>query len=161
MKEHIILFLLFSLLLFTCSDNVSDSGNIFFEKPVVKKSAANYTKDSFTNSFPDNSSLQFISEAYTNNFNEEMRIELLDYMKNEVSILSEDVSIFEKILDQTQANEKGNYLLPTYAERAQYENRDVWIFQLTFGLGEPVFGRARCFVFGIPELDTLNYIGTR
>jgi hypothetical protein len=158
-KNPLILIFLFTAI--CCSDNISNQVNIFFEKPVVKKSAKNYTKDSFTNSFPDNSSLQFISDAYTNNFNEEIRNDLLNYMKNEVTKLGEDVSIFEKILNQTQSNEKGNYLLPTYAERAQYQNREVWIFQLTFGLGKPVFGRARCFVFGIPELDTLNYIGTR
>ena len=145
----------------SCSESMTNQENNFFAKPIVKKTNTNYTKDSFTNSFPDNSSLQFISEAYTNNFNEEIRIELLDYMKEEVSKLGEDVSIFENILNKTHSNEKGNYLLPTYAERAKYENREVWIFQLTFGLGKPVFGRARCFVFGIPELDTLNYIGTR
>jgi hypothetical protein len=161
MKGRIFLFLLISTLLFNCSDNISDQENTFFAKPVVKRSNTNYTEDSFTNSFPDNSSLQFICDAYTNNFTEEIRIELFDYMKNEVTKLGEDVLVFENILEQTNCNEKGLYLVPTYAERAQYENREVWIFQLTFGLDKPVFGRARCFVFGIPNLDTLNYIGTR
>jgi hypothetical protein len=161
MKGRIFLFLLISTLLFNCSDNISDQENTFFAKPVVKRSNTNYTEDSFTNSFPDNSSLQFISNAYTNNFTEEIRIELFDYMKNEVTKLGEDVLVFENILEQTNCNKKGLYLVPTYAERAQYENREVWIFQLTFGLGKPIFGRARCFVFGIPNLDTLNYIGTR
>lgn len=82
-------------------------------------------------------------------------------MKSEVITLGEYFSIFEEILYKTYCYEKGAFLIPTYAERAKYENNDVWIFQLTFGLDKPVFGRVRCFVFGIPNLDTLNYIGTR
>jgi hypothetical protein len=140
---------LFLLIITCCSDNISDSENIFFAKPVVKKTYSNYTKDSFTNSFPDNSSLQFISNAYTNNFNENIRIQLLDYMKEEVSKLGEDVSIFEKILNKAHCYDKEGYLLPTYAERAKYENKEVWILQTAQGLSEPVFSHYKCFVFGI------------
>ena len=130
-------------------------------KPVVKKTSVNYNQETFNTYFPDTISLQNISRAYSNNFSEELRKALIDYMKGEVIKLGEDVNIFDNILFQTGCKLNGEYLLPTYAEKAKFENQDAWIFQVTYGLGEPNFGHYKCFAFSIENLDTLAYKGCR
>jgi hypothetical protein len=129
--------------------------------PVVKKTSGNYTNETFKTSFPDTISLHSISKTYRNNYTEDKRNKLLDYMRSKVSKLGEDSNIFENILSQTGCKLTGEYVLPTYAERAKYKNQEVWIFQITIGLGGPDFSHWKCFVLSLTNLDTLAYIGCR
>jgi len=82
-------------------------------------------------------------------------------MKANVSKLGENVNIIESILEKVGCNVSGEYILPTYAEKAKYEDKDVWLVQFTYGLGNPEFGHFKCFAFSIPDLDTLNYFGCK
>jgi hypothetical protein len=152
--------LLFLLLVFV-SGCATESEDTINPRPVVKKTSANYTRASFSAAFPDTVSLRKMSEAYSNNFSEETRNKILDYMRGEVSKLGEDTNVFENILSRTGCKISGEYLLPTYAERAKYENREAWIFQLTYGLGESGFGHYKCFAFSTANNDTLVYISCR
>ena len=152
------LFFLFLLFVSGCTTEPEYNNT---SKPVVKKTSVNYTREAFRISFPDTFSLKYISNAYSNNYSEDKRNKLIDYMRDEVSKLGEDANIFENILSQTGCKLTSEYVLPTYAERAKYENQEVWIFQVTYGLGDPVFGRCKCFVFGLTNLDTLAYIASR
>ncbi len=159
--ESFSILLFLSFLILACSDKITEPPDEITAKPVVKKSDINYTQETFLSSFPDTASLQNISRAYSNNYSEELRTKLLDYMKDEIDKLGEDVNTFDRILSVTGCRNSDGYMLPTYAEKAQYENQDAWIFQVTYGLGEPDFGHSRCFVFSASTLDTLTYIQCR
>jgi hypothetical protein len=152
-SKSFLLLLFFSIL--ACNEKSTELSDEITAKPVVKKSIINYDQGSFISSFPDTISLDNISKAYSNNYSEELRSKILDYMKNEVNELGEDVNIFDSVLSRTGCKLSGEYLLPTYAERAKYENKEAWIFQLTYGLCEPNFGHYKCFVFSLANLDTL------
>ncbi|MEJ2195464.1 MAG: hypothetical protein P8X73_11490 [Ignavibacteriaceae bacterium] len=151
-------FLLFlSFLILACNEKSTEPSDEITAKPVVRKSSINYNQISFNSSFPDTISLNSISKAYSNNYSEELRIKILDYMRDEVIKLGEDINIFDSVLCITgcKRSVSGVYILPTYAERAQYENQDVWIFQVTYGLAVPNFGRFKCFAISVANLDTL------
>ena len=152
------LFFLFLLFVPGCTTETDETITI---KPVIKKTTTNYNQSTFYTSFPDSISLQNMSKAYSNNYPEDTRNKLLTYMRSEVSKLGEDLSIFENILSLTGCKLSGEYLLPTYAERAKYENQEVWILQIAYGLGEPSFGHYKCFAFSLSNLDTLAYEGCR
>ena len=155
MKRFIIysgLFVLFMLIFFGCT---TEPEEIMTAKPVVKKSSVNYTKNTIYNTLPDSFSLQNIGRAYSNNYSKKLRKEMLDYMRNEVSGLGEDLNIFEDILTSCGCKIENEYILPTYAEKAKYENQDAWLIQLTYGLGNSNFGRCKCLVYSFNNLDTL------
>jgi len=159
MKNKIISSCFFILFLFVvaCNEKSTEPKDDITTKPVVKKSSVNYSEESFNISFPDTNSLNSISKTYSNNFSEEKRNKLIEYIKSEVAKLGEDVNIIDNILSCTGCKISGEYLLPTYAERAKYEGEEAWIFQLTYGLGEPNFGHYKCFAFSIASLDTLAF----
>ena len=76
-------------------------------------------------------------------------------MRTEVSKLGEDLNTVENVLELTGCKLNNEFVLPTYAEKAKYDNQDVWLFQLTYGLGNSNFGRSKCFVFNSNNFDTL------
>lgn len=145
----------------SCNDNSTIPVYTLPAKPVVTKTSMNYNAESFRDSFPENISLQNISTAYKNNYSEAVINAINDYMKSEVISLNEDVNVFDNILLQTGCKNSEGYRLPTYAERAKFENQEVWIFQLTYGLGQPSFGHFKCFAFSVETLDTLCYVGCK
>jgi hypothetical protein len=165
MKSRIVLggiLLFLSFLILACNDKITEPSDEITAKPVVKKTAINYSEQSFINSFPDGTSLTNISEAYSYHYSEELRDKILDYMKGEVVRLGEDVSIFDSVLVLTGCKLSGEYILPTYAEKAQYENQDAWIFQITYDSGTPIyFGNCTCFVLSTTNFDTLAVIASR
>ena len=164
MKKIIVLSSLCILALFFiigCNEKLEGPNVGITAKPMVKKSSINYTAETFSVSFPESTSLKKISEAYKNNFSEAIRGELLEYMKSEVTKLGEDINIFDNVLSQTGCKLSGEYVLPTYAERAKYEGQDVWILQVTYGLGEPNFAHFKCFALGMAYMDTLAYVGCK
>lgn len=158
LNSFLILFLFYN---FVCSEKSTEPTDDITAKPVVKKSSLDYNHEFFAASFPDTTSMNNISRAYSNNYSQELRNKLLVYMKGEIVKLGEDVNIFDSVLSRTGCKLTGEYLLPTYAERAKYENQEVWIFQVTYGLDEPNFGHYKCFAFGVVNLDTLAYKGCK
>ena len=151
----ILLFL--SFLILACNDKIIEPVDELPAKPVVIKTSVNYNQQSFNTLFPDTASLNNISNAYSNNYSEELRNRILDYMKAEVTRLGEDANTFDRILDVTGCKSNVGYVLLTYAEKAQYENQEAWVFQLTYGLNFSDFGHSKCFVFDAVTLDTLTY----
>lgn len=153
--------LILFLFVVACNDKSTEPQDDITAKPVVKKTSVNYDKESFRLSFPDTASLNNISKYYSNNFTEDKRNKIIEYIKGEVTKLGEDANLFDNILSITGCKLSGEYLLPTYAERAKYESKEAWIFQLTYGLGEPNFAHYKCFAFDIETLDTLAYEGCK
>lgn len=153
-------FLILSLLNF-CNENATESNNEITAEPVVKVSSTNYNLQTFIEVFPDTVSLAKISRAYSNHYSEDIKKHLIVFMRSEVSKLKEDPDEFIKIVSLSGCNTAGEFVLPTYAEKAYYENQEAWIFQITYGLGGPGFGHFKCFVFGTANLDTLTYFGCR
>jgi hypothetical protein len=146
--------IIITLILAGC-DNSSESNDVT-ALPVVKKTSVNYSSEMFRKYFPDTISLININKAYSNNFSYGLKEKLLNKMKLEVSKLGEDLNLFNSILSKTYCLANDYYILPTYAEKAKYEDKDVWIFQVAYGLNEPVFNHFRCFVFS-NNLDTLAF----
>ncbi|MGE5351289.1 MAG: hypothetical protein ACM3P0_04345 [Acidobacteriota bacterium] len=145
-----------------CSDKSTEANDFIPVKPVVKVSNMNYSQDSFNDSFPDTVSLNNIATAYSgNNYSEEVKKALNDYMRRQVRILGEDTEKFDRIISLSGCSITGEYVLPTYAEKAKYKGQDAWIFQITYGLGNPSLGHFKCFVFGLERLDTLDYIACK
>ncbi len=156
-------FFLLSILFFTpgCNDNSLESKIEITAKPVVKVSTKNYNHENFTASFPDTVSWKQISSAYSKNYSEDLRKGLIDYMKFEVIMLGEDANKFDNIMSLTGCKTPGEFILPTYAEKAKYNDKDAWLVQLIIGYGGPGFGHFKCFVFDASNLDTLNYFGCK
>ena len=144
-----------------CEDNPTDPYQDLPAKPVIKKTSNNYTSEKMREIFPDTASWNSISRAYTNNFSEDIRNKINEYLKSEVSRMGEDQNQFESILISTGCREAGNFILPVYAERAKFEKNEAWIVQFTYGLGQPSFGHYKYFAFGLPNLDTLYYTSCR
>lgn len=153
----IIFFVLLFISIFACNENSTEPTDEIIVKPVVINSSINYNQDTFNSSFPDTTSLNNISKTYSNNYSEELKIKILDYLKNKVIKLGEDANIIDSILSRTGFKLSGEYQLPTYAERAKYEDKDAWVFQVTYGIGAPNFGHYKCIVFSIENLDTLAF----
>jgi hypothetical protein len=157
---YLILFSFLLILLSGCEENkITDPQNV--NGVIVKVSNTDYNLNSFRAHFPDTTSLHNICTAYSNNYSEERKAELITNMKGKVAALGQDVTIIEQILTRTGCNTPGEYILPTYAEKAKYESKDAWLIQFTYGLGNSGFGHYKCFVFSIPNLDTLHYITCR
>jgi len=149
---------LFLLLVPACTTETEDNITAL---PVVKKTTVNYDSTTISNALPDLNSLNSISNAYSNNYTEEIKTKLLSYMRDEVSKLGEDLNIFDNVLSLTGCKIGNKFILPTYAEKAKYENQEVWLFQLTYGLGNSNFGRSKCFVFNCNNFDTLWAVFSR
>lgn len=158
MKNYIFFPFLFILLCLLCSCNNDE--DIFIPEVIVKISYTNYDQTSFLNLFPHQESLNQISSAFTNNYSEERKNELLNNMKAKVAVLREDVGIIENILTIMGCNNVGAYVLPTYAERAKFNGQEAWLIQFTYALDTPVFGRVRCIAFSIPDIEELFYFTT-
>ncbi len=127
----------------------------------VRVSTTNYDHESLRKLFPDTVSLHNIASAFSKNYTEQRRTHLVDNMLARITALREDVSIMDKILTRAGCKNPGEYILPTYAERATFNGRDAWLVQFTYGLGVPSFGRYKCLAFSIPNLDTLYLFQTR
>jgi len=127
----------------------------------VKVSTTNYDKQSLHKLFPDTVSLHNIASAFSKNFTERRKTHLVDNMLARITALREDVSIMDKIVTRAGCKNPGEYVLPTYAERAAFNGRDAWLVQFTYGLGVPSFGRWKCLAYSIPDLDTLYLFQTR
>lgn len=143
-----------------CSDINSPNGEDNVEV-MVKVSTIDYDQNTFRQLFHDSISLHNISIAFNKNYSEQRRTALIVNMLAKVSALREDAVIVDTILTRACCKTPGEYILPTYAERAEYNGKRAWLVQFTYGLSGPQFGRFKCFAFSIPELDTLNYIGAR
>ncbi len=153
-------FLIF-VLISGCKDNPTDPYEYLPAKPVIKKTTYNYTAEKLRELFPDTASWNSMSRAYSNNYSEDIRTKINEYMKREVSRLGEEPQIIENILCYTGCREAGNYIMPVYAERARFEDKEAWIVQFTYGLGQPEFGHYKYLAYSLPNLDTLFYTSCR
>ena len=153
-------FLIF-VLISGCKDNPTDPYENLPAKPVIKKTTNNYTAEKLRELFPDTASWNSMSRAYSNNYSEDIRNKINEYLKSEVGRMGENQNLFESILARTGCREEGNYILPVYAERARFENNEAWIVQFTYGLGQPEFGHYKYLAYSVPELDTLFYTSCR
>jgi len=154
---------LFLLLIYFagCSEKLEGPETGITAIPVVKITSTNYTAATFAATFPDTTTLNSITQAYTNNYSEAIRLQLIGLMKSKVAKLGEDVNLFDSVIANTGCNQSDKFVLPTYAERAKYEGNDVWILQLTYGINAPNFGHYKCFALDIEHLDTLVYLACR
>lgn len=162
MKHNIylisLLFITFFFLTACNDDTISESH--YNPEVVVKVSNLNYDQPGFLNLFPEIESLNNISTAFTSDYSEERKNRLLINMQIKVANWGQDVAVMDNILTATGCNTVGEYILPTYAERAKYNGQDAWLIQFTYALDTLVFGRFKCFAFSIPDLDTLCYLGS-
>ncbi|HPI38505.1 MAG TPA: hypothetical protein PK397_11235 [Ignavibacteriaceae bacterium] len=163
MKRQKIYSIIFIFLLFVpagCNeDKITDQQSN--ARVVVKVSDTDYNQNNFTTLFPDTSSFNSISRAYSNNYTEVRRAKLIENMKADILKLGEDATLIESILSKTGCSIRGEYILPTYAEKAKYEGKDAWLVQFIYGFGYPEFGHFKCFAFSVPDLDTLMYFGCK
>lgn len=97
---------LFFLLIFIagCSDKLEGPETGITAIPVVKITSTNYTANTFASYFPDTASHRSINQAYTNNYSEAMRMQLIDLMKSKVVKLGEDVTLFNSVIVNTGCN---------------------------------------------------------
>lgn len=160
--KNIIALITFSILssffILNCNDNSTEPKNSITVKPVVKKSTVNYNEDSFKAVFPDMDLINNIGSAYKENYSEEIKNQLINYMRGQVTALGENEDTFVKCMDLTGCNNISSISLPTYAEKSKYNGEDVWIIQLVWGLKPMDLGHYKCFVIGINQRDTLNFI---
>jgi hypothetical protein len=160
MKRIISLIGLSLIILFTssgCNDKSIDIKSNLTETPPVKKTAINYNKESFGNSFPDSEILHKIADAYKNNYSQEIKTELIEYMKAQVILLGENQETFNRCIDLTDCENINSISLPTNAEKAKYDGEDVWIIQLVWGMEPSDLGHYKCFAISAVNYDTLDY----
>lgn len=145
------------LLLLSCKEKSTEPESGLIVKPTVKISTTNYSSALFNSTFPDTVSLNRISHAYSNDFSEETKAKFAAYMKSEVLKLGGDLGSFESALYKSGCFSSQMPVLPTYAEQAKYENKNVWIIQYTRSQGGSGFGHYHFFAIGLEKLDTLAW----
>jgi hypothetical protein len=150
-------FLVPLLLILGCGDNSTEPADNLTKKPVVKKSSTDYNYDSFRDSFPDTSSLKRIGKAYAGIYSEEIKNELISYMKRKVKQIGEDENLFTECFGLTGCSGTASVSLPTYAEKAKYEGKEAWIIQLVWGIDPQDLSHYKCFAFETDKMDTLDY----
>jgi hypothetical protein len=128
---------------------------------IVRVTGAAYDVTSFNTSFPDTSSLRAISSAFSQDYSEYRRQELLKKMLLNVYVAGEDPDVVDSILTRCDCRTPGTFILPTLAERAHFIGRDVWIVQFAVGFGNPSFGHWSCVVYSIPDLQLLYHTSCR
>ena len=128
---------------------------------IVKVSAKDYDAVSFEQLFPKTTSHKVIASAFSTNYSDERRANLTQRMLARVAVLGEDPRFVDSILTRHDCKVPGAFILPTYAERAHFNGKDVWLVQFIYGLGGPSFSHHACYAYSIPELEQLCYIGCR
>jgi hypothetical protein len=160
MKRIISLVVLSLIILFTfhgCDDKSIDTKSSLTATPLVRKTAINYNKESFGNSFPDGELLRKIADAYKNNYSQEIKIGLIEHIKAQVILLGENQETFNRCMNLTDCENINSISLPTNAEKAKYNGEDVWIIQLVWGMEPSDLGHYKCFAISVINYDTLDY----
>jgi hypothetical protein len=163
MKSPIAIFITLFLILI----QFSGCHDLFSTEPpdvvdvVVKMSMTDYDATTFTHSFPDTSSLHAVASAFSSGYSEERRASLLARMLQRIAVLGEEPRFVDSILTRCDCRTPGTFVLPTYAERARFKGKDVWIVQFAVGYGGPGFGHYSCVVYSIPDLALLYHISCR
>jgi len=150
--------ILFFFFIISCNDNSTEPKDEITIKPIVIKSSINYNKDSFRTSFPDLDLNKNIADAYKDKYSQEIKAQMIDYMKNQVKMLGENEDTFIKCMDLTGCKDINSISLPTYAEKAKYDGEDAWIIQLIWASRPENIGHYKCFAIGINQIDTLDFI---
>ena len=128
---------------------------------IVTVSAKDYDATSFKQLFPETTSHKIIASAFSANYSDERRTNLSKRMLARIAVLGENPRFVDSILTRHGCRESGAFILPTYAERARFNGKDVWLVQFIYGLGVPSFSHYACYAYSIPDLEQLYYIGCR
>jgi hypothetical protein len=164
MKTISLLSALLLILLFLncgCNDNSTNNPDNLTVKPIVKKTSINYTRETISSAVPDTAFYNKICKAYTNHYSDDIKKAMINNMENQAGSLGENVNVFDSVLTHAGFTGTAGYLLPIYAERAQYNNKEVWIVESILGLGKPVFSGFKFLVIGITKYDTLYAVYTK
>ena len=154
MISYIILFI---LSIQSCKDKSTDPYEDILVKPIVEKTSTDYTPELFRSSFPKMELLHEIGEAYKNSYSEAVKNQLINYMKSQANKLGENSEIFNECMEVTGCNNSNSISLPSYAEKAKYEGKDVWIIQLVWGMMPSDLGHYKCFAISTDDKDTLDF----
>ena len=155
-------FLIFLFISFLSGcDSLTESDEDLPAKPIIKKTSTNYTQQLISSTFPKTEIHEKMNQAYSGKYSEDMRQDLLEYIKKEISGLGESVGEFDEILKKSGCDDQNLLAIPTYAERAKYENEDAWILQIANGLNSQSFEHYKIFVFSLDSSDTLFYEACR
>ncbi|MBU2507786.1 MAG: hypothetical protein KJ799_13845 [Bacteroidetes bacterium] len=160
MKKYlsfVVLPFLLLTIIFSCSDNSTNPEDELTVKPIVLKTSTNYDEQLFNSLFPQNDILKTMSDAYKNKYSEKIKMQLIDYVVSKVKTLGENEAIFLECFNLSGCQNVNSISLPTYIEKAKYNDEDSWIIQLSWGLESSDLGHYKCFAFGINSKDTLYY----
>jgi hypothetical protein len=140
-----------------CSANSTEPEDELTVKPIVVKISKNYDEQLFNSSFPQNDILKNMSEAYKNNYSENIKMKLVDYVALKVKSFGENEEVFLECFKLSGCKNVNSISLPTYVEKAKYNGEDSWIIQLSWGVESSDLGHYKCFAIGINSKDTLYY----
>jgi hypothetical protein len=112
--------------------NESDMGNYFWEPPIWDK----------------------FCEAYANKYSEKLQATVILDMKRQAKELGEDPEILGECIN---ASKESGVRLPCLAEKAQFDNNDVWIIVYAWGFDKEDLGHIRFFAIDMNTYEELHF----
>ena len=125
--------------------------------PVLKITNTDYQS---TANFVDTTSFNNLRNAYKNRYTDGLKKDIFNHMLTQVAQSGQDTSSYEKCLNATKLPFSTGKFLLSYAEKAKYKGRNVWIFQSIYGFApnEP-YGYEIVFIDAV-SLETISSLGT-
>ena len=161
MKLILLLFSMSALIsIFTsCNVDSTEMSGIQLELlPIVKVTQNNYGEEQIRQNTPDSTLFSTFCETYNDKYSDDLKVALVNNMKNQAFKLGEDSEILEKCMNATGRLEKGVISLPYLAEKAKYNDRVSWRIEYAWGMRKDDLGHFKCSVMDAINQDTLLYI---
>jgi|GEM_PF-3338197 hypothetical protein len=137
-------------------DNATEPNVVITAAPVLNITNTDYQS---TDNFVDTTSFINLRNAYKNRYTDELKKDIFNHMLTQVAQSGQDTSCYKKCLNATKLPFSTGKFLLSYAEKAKYKGRNVWIFQSIYGFdpGEP-YGYEIIFIDAV-SLETISSLG--
>jgi len=131
------------------------------EIPFVRVSESNYDEMDIQSRVPDTIYWNKCNLLYKYAVTDSLKAYLAHMFLTKARWLAQDTLIASQCLNATDQLKPGVVSLLYFAERAQYESKECWIFEFSWGIGSTGIGHYRCFVIDTSAKDTLLFITCR
>jgi len=126
--------------------------------PVVQVTSNNYCEAEIIGMTPHSELFEAFCESYVNQYSDALKAEVVKQMKIKAFRLGEDPRQLEECMEATGHLAPGVISLPYYAERACYDDQDMWLIEFAWGYAAADLAHFKSFVMGISTCDTIYYV---
>jgi len=158
-----IIFLLIITQVLACHKNspLSPEPLQLAELPYVRVSTLNYNRSEIYSRVPDTIYWNKCNLAYKYAVTDSLKRYMADVFLQKARWLAQETPLASECLNATGQLKQGVVSLLYFAERAQYESKESWIFEFSWGDDLYGIGHYRCFVMDTSTRDTLLFVTCR